>query len=151
MQGRCCDQHKRPPPKFQGEVYLHQSTLSMHFQMAFMRCSFNFFSMLIMHPSIGRRGTTLAEFLIDVDPQGKLQKCVSELLQFDPKGLDDLPEERGSSIHVLSWTQNFVETRSLCQQQGSSRSTSGCHLFHVMFHFSLEDLLQIVLHGLSLS
>lgn len=44
----------------------------MHFQMAFMRCSFNFFSMLIMHPSIGRRGTTLAEFLIDVDPQGKL-------------------------------------------------------------------------------
>lgn len=42
-----------------------------------------------MHPSIGRRGTTLAEFLIDVDPQGKLKKCVSELLQFDPKGLDD--------------------------------------------------------------
>lgn len=62
--------------------------------MAFMRCSFNFFSMLIMHPSIGRRGTTSAEFLIDVDPQGKLKKCVSELLQFDPKGLDDCKKKK---------------------------------------------------------
>lgn len=62
--------------------------------MAFMRCSFNFFSMLIMHPSIGRRGTTLAEFLIDVDPQGKLKKCASELLQFDSKGLDDCKKKK---------------------------------------------------------
>lgn len=59
-----------------------------------MRCSFYFFSTVIMHPSIGRRGTTLAEFLIDVDPQGKLKKCVSELLQFDPKGLDDCKKKK---------------------------------------------------------
>lgn len=35
------------------------------------------------------RVTALAEFLIDGDQQGKLRKSVSELLQFDPKGLDD--------------------------------------------------------------
>ncbi|KAK2664233.1 hypothetical protein Ddye_002807 [Dipteronia dyeriana] len=33
------------------------------------------------------RGTTLAKFLIDGDPQGMLKKSVSELLQFDRSGL----------------------------------------------------------------
>ncbi|KAJ4711936.1 hypothetical protein OWV82_014269 [Melia azedarach] len=35
------------------------------------------------------RGTTLAKFLIDGDPQGRLKKSISELLQHDPKGFDD--------------------------------------------------------------
>ncbi|KAF2297920.1 hypothetical protein GH714_005438 [Hevea brasiliensis] len=35
------------------------------------------------------RGTTLAEFLIDGDPQGKLKKSKLELVAYDPKGLDD--------------------------------------------------------------
>lgn len=42
-----------------------------------------------MYPSIGCRGSTLAEFLIDGNRQGNLNKSVSELLQYDPKGLDD--------------------------------------------------------------
>lgn len=37
----------------------------------------------------GCRGTTLAKFLIDGDPQGRLKKSISELLQHDPKGFDD--------------------------------------------------------------
>ncbi|OAY59620.1 uncharacterized protein LOC110626043 isoform X1 [Manihot esculenta] len=35
------------------------------------------------------RGTTLAEFLIDGDPKGKLTKSKMELMAYDPKGLDD--------------------------------------------------------------
>uniref|UniRef100_A0A5B7B637 Putative sarcolemmal membrane-associated protein-like n=1 Tax=Davidia involucrata TaxID=16924 RepID=A0A5B7B637_DAVIN len=35
------------------------------------------------------RVTNLAKFLIDGDPQGKLKKSVSELQQYDLKGLDD--------------------------------------------------------------
>lgn len=39
--------------------------------------------------SIDCRGTTLAEFLIDGDLQGKLRKSIPELQQYDEKGLDD--------------------------------------------------------------
>ncbi|KAJ9148037.1 hypothetical protein P3X46_030134 [Hevea brasiliensis] len=35
------------------------------------------------------RGTTLAEFLIDGDPQGKLKKSKTELMAYNHKGLDD--------------------------------------------------------------
>lgn len=35
------------------------------------------------------RGTSLAEFLINGDPKGKLNKTITELKNHDPKGLDD--------------------------------------------------------------
>lgn len=35
------------------------------------------------------RVTTLAKFLIDGDPQGKLKKSTTDLKKYDPKGLDE--------------------------------------------------------------
>lgn len=37
----------------------------------------------------GSRGTTLAEFLIDGDTEGKLRKSATELEQHDKNGLSD--------------------------------------------------------------
>lgn len=39
--------------------------------------------------TFGSRGTTLAKFLIDGDPQGKLRKSVQELEKYDQKGLSE--------------------------------------------------------------
>ncbi|XP_057463866.1 uncharacterized protein LOC130753720 [Actinidia eriantha] len=41
---------------------------------------------LCMKASVSYRGTTLAEFLTDGDPQGEMKKSVKEQQEHDPKG-----------------------------------------------------------------